>query len=607
MYKPIDQYGLIGDMNSAALVGTDGSIDWCCFPHFDSPSVFAAILDDRKGGRFQIAPRVPNSRIQSYLPNTNILSTRFTTPTGQMSLTDFMPLGNGRSGDSCPHEIHRVVRCTSGTVDVACTFQPSPDYGRSEVALSRVSDGVVARGNRQMLTLVSDAQMEIEDGEAVAKFTLRAGEEVVFVLAYGSRRPQRIGSYHTMSKFAQTKVYWEVMASGMTYDGLWRDDVVRSFLLLQLMIYAPTGAVIAAPTTSLPEAIGGSRNWDYRYSWLRDSSFTMDVLFRMGQVERAEQYQRWLLDQCRLITDKPKILYGIKSNSSLKTADLDHLEGYKGSSPVRVGNRAVGQVQLDVFGEVILCFDTLRANGGAVSDEAWSLVKRFANLICDHWRDKDRGVWEVRGPKQHFVYSKVMCWTGLDRAIAIAHGLGIDNDVERWRHTADAIRQDVLEHGWSAEKQAFAQHYATDALDASNLVMPFVGFLPPNDPRVISTMEAISDELGVGPLIRRYNPVAVDDGLGGQTEGAFTILSFWYIGNLIAAGRVQEAKECFEELLSYANHVGLFAEMINPWTKEALGNFPQAYSHIGLVHTARNLSRALGGASTRSNLASAAD
>ena len=314
-----------------------------------------------------------------------------------------------------------------------------------------------------------------------------------------------------------------------------------------------------------------------------------------------------MLDQCRLITDKPKILYGIKSNSSLKPVSLDHLDGYKGSSLVRVGNRAVGQVQLDVFGEVILCFDTLRTNGGVVSDEAWSLVKRFADLICDHWCDKDRGVWEVRGPKQHFVYSKVMCWTGLDRAIAIARSLGIDDDVDRWQQAADAVRAEVLVRGWSTEKQAFVQRYATDSLDASNLVIPFVGFLPADDPRVASTMEAISDELAAGPLVRRYNPVMVDDGLGGQTEGAFTTLSFWYIGNLIAIGRLQQAKAAFEELLSHTNHVGLLSEMINPWTKEALGNFPQAYSHIGLIHTARNLSRALGGVAARSNLASAAD
>ena len=599
-YKPIGHYGLIGDMSSAALVGLDGSIDWCCFPRFDSPSVFAAILDDRKGGRFQIAPTDADaSAHQAYLPNTNILSTRFTTSTGELSLLDFMPVTGLDSSSSGPHEVHRIVRCTGGSVAVRCTFQPRPDYARADATLAPIRSGVVARGGRQELSLCSEAPLEINGTEATADFTLNQGEEVTFVLAYGHGRPQRIETYRSRQKLEQTRVYWETLASEITYDGLWRDEVVRSFLVLHLMIYQATGAIIAAPTASLPEMVGGTRNWDYRYSWLRDSSFTMDVLYRMGHTEEATRYLRWLIDQCKVTNGKTRIVYGISPASSLREGTLDHLEGYNGSGPVRVGNGAARHLQLDVFGAVILGIDALYKNGGSISDQVWSLVEGFADVAAAKWRLKDRGLWEVRGAKQHFVYSKIMCWAALDRSARLAEALGRNGRAAGWRQVAESIKAVVLRRGWSERKQSFSQRFDSDTLDASSLVIPFVGFLPADDPRVRSTVQAINRELVDGPFVRRYHPEETDDGLGGETEGAFTLLSFWLIGNMVYAGEIEKAEAYFEEVLGHANHLGLFAEMIDPRTRELRGNFPQAYSHIGLIHTALNLSRAVCGRPAR--------
>lgn len=597
-YKRINDYGLIGDMNSAALVGTDGSIDWCCFPRFDSPSVFAAMLDAEKGGRFQIAPAGPVLSVdRSYLPNTNILSTRFTTSTGELSLVDFMPLRNGGRSNASPHEIHRIVRCTRGVVDVESTFDPRLDYARANTTLAPVKGAVVASGNHQNLTLCTDVVQEINGTGASSRFTLRQGEEAVFVAAYGNGRPRRVGSYRTAEKLEHTRTYWESVSARVDYDGMWKDEVMRSFLVLQMLIYEPTGAVVAAPTTSLPESLEGSRNWDYRFAWLRDSSLTMETLYRMGGTAQATDYIRWLLHQCRVTNGRTRIFYGVSSNSSLKEQRLDHMEGYKGSRPVRIGNGAARHLQLDVFGEVILSIERLYKMTGGLSDDAWLVVMNFADVVCKNWRRKDRGVWEVRGEQHHFVYSKLMCWAALDRAVMLAAALGRDGDADGWQKVAHEIRDEVMLRGWSDRKQSFVQRYGSDSLDASCLVIPFIGFLPIDDPRVTSTIEAVSRELGDGPFVRRYVPEETDDGLDGEEEGAFMFVSFWLIGNLIYQGRIAEAKAYFEQMFECANSLGLFAEMINPTTGEFLGNFPQAYSHIGLIHTARNVSRALDGKS----------
>ena len=599
----IGSHGLIGDMSSAALVATDGTIDWCCMPRFDSPSVFAALLDSKSGGRFQIAPVDVASTRQAYLRDTNILQTSFTTATGTLTVTDFMPVRRDALSEEAPHEIHRIVRCDSGDVDVSCVFEPRLDYARGVTVLRPLREGVEARGGRQRLNLLASVPMLIEGGRAVARFPLRQGESASFVLAYGHGRPLRLSTYRTEERLEDTHRFWHGIVAGIRYDGAWSEAVTRSLLVLHLMMYRRTGAIIAAPTTSLPETLGGSRNWDYRFAWLRDSSFTVDILYRMGDEKGGDRYIGWLLDQCKLNDRKTRIVYGETPNSSLRERTLDHLEGYAGSRPVRIGNGAARHLQLDVFGEVILAIHTLFRLQGRILRGAWALVTKFAETVMLNWQRRDRGVWEVRGRQRHFVYSKIMCWAALDRAANIATTLKEDGLARRWALAAETIRQQVLTDGWSDSKRAFRQRYDDDALDASNLVIPFLGFLPPDDPRIRMNADAIARELADGPFVWRYLPSETDDGLDAQEEGAFTLLSFWLIGNLLYTGRVEKAAEDFEQIMSHANHLGLFSEMIDPRTGALLGNFPQAYSHVGLIHTARNLDRAVNGSPLSDNLA----
>ena len=594
-------YGLIGDMSSAALVGTDGSIDWCCFPRFDSPSVFAAILDREAGGHFRISPSGPSlDTRQEYIPDTNILETTFTTETGVVSTTDFMPASeddddNPDTPPNALHEIHRVVTCLSGEVDLRCDFRPRHDYARAlpefRSLRGRSGAAVQARGGRQTLTLLASVPLRFDDRGVTSSFTLTEGQTATFVIAYGHGRPASLERYRTAEKLNQTQSYWRELVTRMSYDGLWRDAVVRSFLALHLMMYRHTGAIVAAPTASLPETIGGSRNWDYRFSWLRDASFTVDVLYRLGDHYGADRYMNWLFEQCQLGRRKTRIVYGISPNSSLREYTLDHLNGYEGSRPVRVGNAAARHLQLDVFGEVIVCIHSLLVLQGKIPEEAWELVHSLAEIVMDNWWRKDRGVWEVRGEQQHFVYSKVMCWAALDYAAYIAAARGERRLYRRWSLAADGIKSEILESGWSSAKQAFRQRYGHDALDASNLAIPFMSLITRDDPRVRQNVDAIERELTDGPLVWRYLPEETDDGLEGQQEGAFTLLSFWLIGNLIYTGQNDRGLDYFHEVITkQANHLGLFAEMFDPVSNRQLGNFPQAYSHIGLIHTALNLS-----------------
>ena len=386
----------------------------------------------------------------------------------------------------------------------------------------------------------------------------------------------------------------------MNYGGLWREQVVRSFLVLHLMMYRGTGAIVAAPTTSLPETLGGSRNWDYRYSWLRDTSFTVDVLYRLGDMYGADHYIHWLLEQCQLNRRRTRILYGITQSSSLEEEILDHLSGYEDSRPVRIGNGAAEHLQLDVFGEVISTIHSLLVLNGEIPEEAWELVCNFAEVVIKNWRRRDRGVWEVRGEPQNFVYSKVMCWAALDTAAYIAAAVEQRRLYRRWAQAAFLIKTEILELGWSESKGAFRQRYGSDALDASNLAIPFFGFIPSEDPRVRQNLDATERELADGPLVWRYIPEETDDGLDAQPEGAFTLLSFWLLGNMIYTGQTDRALDLFHETMTRcSNRLGLFAEMFDPSTNRQLGNFPQAYSHIGLIHTALNLSGYIADTPTR--------
>ena len=598
-------------MSSAALVGTDGSIDWCCLPRFDSPSVFAALLDQGIGGRFRIRPEGSylDSR-QEYLTDTNVLETTFTTPTGVVTITDFMPIHDSDTDgkpDAHPAEqpeLHRIVSCTQGQVEMRLDYQPRHDYARAVPTFRslRANGGgaVEARGGRQTMMLLADVPLPV-NGEGVScSFTLSQGESATFALAYGSGRPAAVERLRPLEKLEQTKRYWQELVARMGYEGLWREPVVRSFLLLHLMMYRGTGAIVAAPTTSLPETLGGTRNWDYRYSWLRDTSFTVDILYRLGDLYGADHFIQWLLEQCQLSRRRTRIVYGITQSSSLKEQVLDHLRGYEDSRPVRIGNGAAEHLQMDVFGEVIASIHSLLVLHGEIPEEAWELVDSLAETVIENWRRRDRGVWEVRGEQQHFVYSKVLCWTALDTAAYIAAAVGQRRHYRRWTQHAYVIKSEVLEQGWSESKQAFRQRYGNDALDASNLAIPFFGILSRDDPRVRQNVDAIERELAQGPLVWRYIPEETDDGLEAQPEGAFTLLSFWLMGNLIYTGQTDKAFDYFHEMISKcSNHLGLFAEMFDPTTGRQLGNFPQAYSHIGLIHTALNLSGFIADTPTR--------
>lgn len=598
-------------MSSAALVGIDGSIDWCCLPRFDSPSVFAALLDPDTGGYFRIGPVEPciESR-QEYVTDTNVLETTFHTSTGVATITDFMPIPDDDADGkvdierSSPPEIHRIVTCHSGMLELRCAFFPRHDYAREvpEFRALRTGPGgaVEARGGGQRQTLLASVPLSPNGQGVGCDFSLSQGESATFILAYGEGRATTLDDYRTAERLDQTARYWRDLVAGMDYDGLWRDQIVRSFLVLHLMMYRRTGAIVAAPTTSLPETIGGTRNWDYRFSWLRDTSFTVDILYRLGDVYGADRYIYWLLEQCQLRRSRTRIVYGISPDSSLKEQVLEHLRGYEDSRPVRIGNGAATHLQMDVFGEVVLSIHSLLVLHGTIPQEAWDLVESFAETVMESWHRTDRGVWEVRGEQQHFVYSKVMCWVALDYSAYIAAAMGRRRLYRRWSLAADVIKDEILSKGWSFAKMAFRQHYAGEALDAANLAIPFMGLLDREDPRIRQNLDAIERELCDGPLVWRYLPQETDDGLGGQEEGAFTLLSFWLVGNLIYTNQHDKALDYFHQIIdNCANHLGLFAEMFDKNANRQLGNFPQAYSHIGLIHSALNLSGYIADTPTR--------
>ena len=457
-----------------------------------------------------------------------------------------------------------------------------------------IAGGVKATGGGDSMLLSTNVPLTVDADQAEGSFTLQSGETETFVLSYKKGRAKRVDGFSSDRALAATCTYWEEVSSRIHYDGPWKDSVVRSALLLHLLRYNTSGATVAAPTTSLPELIGGERNWDYRYSWLRDSAFTWDVLCRVGDHSEMPRFFKWLFHQCEVAGGQTDIVYGIHPDSDLREQTLDHLEGYKRSGPVRIGNGAAGMHQLDIYGEVIIAIATYMRRTGDVEPSAWAIVEHFAGVVCRDWQLTDQGVWEVRGRPRHFVYSKVMCWAALERAAALARAfdIGDPDAVAEWDRTAEAIKAEVLDKGWSQKKQAFSQYYGTDELDAANLIMPMVGFLPGDDPRVLSTVRKIREELAQGPLVRRYHTSTGVDGLSGE-EGAFTMLSFWLIGALLCAGEVDEAKSLFEEILGHSNHLGLLSEMVDPASGEALGNFPQAFSHVGLIHTARNLTYAM--------------
>ncbi|MFQ5827195.1 MAG: glycoside hydrolase family 15 protein [Dehalococcoidia bacterium] len=563
-------------------------------PRFDSPSIFAAILDDEKGGRFQIKPQAPFQSHQAYLPNTNILQTTFQTAGGRATVTDFMPCYRTTKRSQVPFlQIHRTVECPEGEVAMEAIFEPMLDYARGNTVLNSSKYGVIAKKGREALVLSSKVPFQVKGNRAIGQFALGPGQRTEFVLHYGPGKPLSPAIYRSAGKLEKTAAYWHGQAQGCVFSGPWREAIVRSYLALHLLIYLPTGAIIAAATTSLPEEIGGERNWDYRYAWLRDASLTLDAFHRLGHKEEAVAFFEWLVKVCVECGPKTQILYNIIDyKNPVDERVLGHLRGYRDSRPVRIGNDAYGQRQLDVFGEVLEAAHNYLDIGGYISRSTWGLLKGYVDAACQLWQEPDSGIWEIRGGPYHFVHSKLMCWVALDRGAKIAEKLGQESQAKRWRETAENIRKDILSKGWNPQRQAFTQHYDTAALDASNLLMPLYGFLPISDERVRATIERTVEELSWHGLLRRYKTDETDDGLPGS-EGAFLWCSFWLVRNLIRLGRMDEAKALYQRLLGYGNHLGLFSEMIAPTSGEALGNFPQALTHLAIIVTGLELTQAV--------------
>jgi GH15 family glucan-1,4-alpha-glucosidase len=606
-YLPIEHYGIIGNMRTAALVGINGSIDWLCLPNFDSPSVFAAILDARIGGRFRIAPSGENFRNkQFYWPDTNILITRFLHDDGIGEIEDYMPVGGGVK---LVDQLVRRVRVVRGRMRFHLECSPAFDYARVRPKIELTPHGAYFTGADLTLGLATSLPLHRHDHGVTAEFTLGEGESVTLVLrdltdvdclACGPADEQ------AEQLFRSTVQYWRRWLSKCTYRGRWRETVERSALTLKLLSFEPTGAIVAAPTCSLPEAIGGERNWDYRYTWIRDAAFTLYGLLRIGFTEEAAGFMNWLEHRWHADHDCAQgplqLMYGIDGREELPEETLSHLEGYRQSAPVRIGNGAHRQLQLDIYGELLDSVYLHNKYVAPIGYESWQHLRRLIDWLCDNWQRPDDGIWEVRGGAHHFVYSKFMSWVAIDRSLRLADKRSFPADRARWLAVRDAIYEQVMTNGWNPERKAFVQSYGSDALDASVLLMPLVFFMAPNDPRMLSTVDAIRRSLDSGGLaadglVYRYDPHLALDDLQGR-EGTFNMCSFWLVEALTRAGRtdprrLEDARLLFEQMLGYANHLGLYSEQTGP-SGEALGNFPQAFTHLALISAAFNLDRALG-------------
>ncbi|RMH07197.1 MAG: glycoside hydrolase family 15 protein [Nitrospirae bacterium] len=606
-YQPIENYGLIGNMRTSALIGMNGSIDWFCFPYFDSPSIFAAILDERKGGWFKIAPIADGSRSkQYYWPDTNVLVTRFFSPHGVGRLIDFMPVGLAET-EIGYHGLIRRVQAVRGSVTFRLECFPAFNYARDSHKTLLTSDGVCFEAPGLTMRLGSTIPLHPHGNGVVVEFDLHEGEELSFSLQAvepGGASCIALSTVQAEELFRQTVEFWRRWLAKCTYTGRWREMVYRSALTLKLLTFEPTGAIVAAPTCSLPEDIGGRRNWDYRYTWLRDAAFTLYGLLRIGFTDEATKFMHWLEARCHELRPDGslQIMYGIDGRHVLKEETLDHLEGYKGSRPVRIGNDAYNQLQLDIYGELMDSIYLYNKYGSPISYDLWKHLQRLVNWVCENWQRPDEGVWEVRSGQQHFVYSKLMCWVALDRGLRLADKRSFPADRVRWLKTRDTIYEEIMTRGWSHTRKAFIQRYGSETLDASLLIMPLVFFVSPSDPRMLSTVDAINQSpehggLVANGLVYRYNSAEGIDGLDGE-EGTFNICTFWLVEALTRAGRfdrtrLDEARLLFEQMLGYANHLGLYAEETGHHG-EALGNFPQAFTHLALISAAFNLDRALG-------------
>lgn len=595
-YQPIENYGIIGDLNTVALVGLNGSIDFLCFPDYDSPTVFAALLDDNNGGRFEIKPLFSEMKNrQMYLPDTNVLLTRFLSPEGVGEITDFMPVEELYSGK----ELIRRVTTVKGEVKYQVKCSPRFNYGRSSHTAEQVADDEIIMSSRgddkTVLRLKSSIPLQISDGDAVAEFTLNAGETADFLLEHIGKKHERHKNFKTFitQSLFRTVNYWKDWVARSTYRGRWMETVNRSALVLKLLTSYKYGSIIAAPTFGLPESIGGKRNWDYRYTWIRDGSFTVYALMRLGYTKEAGAFMQWVEKLCQDIKGQNQlgIMYSIDGKRQLKETFLDHFEGYKKSSPVRVGNDAYEQLQLDIYGELMDAVYLYNKYGEAISYDFWKDLEQQVNWLSNNWNQPDDGIWEVRGGAKKFLYSRLQSWVALDRSIKIAENRSFPYD-RNWISERDKIFNSIYDEFWDNDKQAFMQYSGASTVDASSLLMPLVEFISPKDPRWISTLKRIEDELVSDSLVYRYQPeLAAPDGFVSH-EGTFSMCSFWYVECLSRSGQLEKARFYFEKMLGYANHLGLYSEQLG-FEGEHLGNFPQAFTHLGLISAAYNLDQQL--------------
>lgn len=585
----IEDYALIGDCKTAALVGRDGSIDWLCWPRFDSAACFAALLGTDENGRWLIAPTdAPLAVSRRYRPGTLVLETEFQTESGRATVIDFMPPADGA-------HLVRIVTCQAGRVDFRTEFVVRFNYGATVPWVNRLDDGAIrALAGPECVVLRTTAALHGEDLKTLGEFAVEAGQSVPFVLSHGSSLDGPAPPLDPFHELERTEAFWREWSDRCPDVGPWTDAVKRSLITLKALTYAPTGGIVAAPTTSLPERLGGVRNWDYRYCWLRDATFTLMAFMHLGYYDEARAWRDWLI---RAVAGSPRqvqIVYGVGGERWLPESTVPWLPGYENSSPVRVGNAAYEQLQIDVFGEVVdAMFQTLKA-GMEPPERSRALRPAVLDYLAEAWREPDEGIWEVRGGRQHFVHSKVMAWVVFDRAASEVESRAFNESGERWREIADEIHAEVCERGFDRELNSFVQAYGSRQLDASLLLIPIVGFLPAHDPRIRGTVRAIEDRLLIdGEFVMRYETEHGRDGLP-PGEGAFLACSFWLIDNYILQGRYAEARKLFDWLLARCNDVGLLAEEIDPLTGRMLGNFPQAFSHVGLINSALSLSREMG-------------
>ncbi|WP_327124041.1 glycoside hydrolase family 15 protein [Streptomyces sp. NBC_01727] len=597
-YPPIAEHGLVGDLQTAALVSSRGVIDWFAAPRFDSPSIFAALLDVERGGYFQLAPEQPGiSCKQLYYPDTAVLVTRFMSPDGVGEVVDYMP--PDRTGTATDrHTLVRVVRVVRGTVAFTLRCRPRFDYGRAEHELDLGPDGALFRAPGISAHLQSTFPLERDGRDVRGTVTLKAGEigsAVFTVCDPGGAAPPPLTIDGITARSWDVVDFWKAWLRTSRYRGRWPELVHRSAITLKLLIYAPTGAMVAAPTMGLPEQVGGERNWDYRYTWIRDGSLSVRALMDLGFVEEAAAFVHWLvarLHEREAEGGEPlQTMYRVDGDPNLPEQTLNHFEGYQGSYPVRAGNGAADQLQLDIYGEAVYALAQGREIGRRATYSGWKALTRTLDWLADAWDRPDEGIWETRGGRKNFTYSRVMTWAAFDRGLRLADVFRKPADTVTWTRTRDAIFEQIMEHGWSESEKAFVQQYGGDVLDASLLLMPRVGFIAPEDPAWLSTLDAMDRTLVSDSLVYRYDPAASPDGLRGS-EGTFSLCTFLYVDATARAGRLPLARYAFEKMQTYANHVGLFAEEIGP-SGEQLGNFPQAFTHLSLIMAATTLDAAL--------------